>query len=147
MPVRRVFAAYLLLVLLLCVTVALGDEIVGFAITGLASRDAVTAVPRAEGRPWHEGRPRVFAVLADSLRYETAIDPVVMPNVARLFPRAARARVRSTRDAVTVPAIRAAFKGVERTELFDFVSSLFRGRSGVTSLFTDLRAEERGAVA
>lgn len=149
MPVRRVFAAYLLLVILLCVTVALGDEIVGFAISGLpfASRDAPAATARAEGRPWHEGRPRAFAVLADSLRYETAIDPKVMPNVARLFSRGARARVRSTRDAVTVPAIRAAFKGVERTELFGFVSSLFRGRSGVTSLFSDLRAEGRGAIA
>lgn len=148
--VRRVWAAYFLVVLLVCVTVALGDEIVAFSIEGppAALGAAPPAPPPASGgHPWHAGRARAFVVLADSLRWQTATDAAIMPNLARLSARGVRAKVTSTRDAVTVPAIRAAFKGVERTALFGFVTSLFRGKASVTSLFTDLRAEGRSAVA
>lgn len=145
---RRAFAAYLLLVALVCVTVALGDELVGSSVTwGASGAASAGSSARAEGRPWHAGRARVFAVLADSLRYQTAIDAGLMPGLAGVAKRGARAKVATTRDAVTVPAIRAAFTGVDRTALFGFASSLFRGKASVPSLFTDLRADGRRATA
>jgi hypothetical protein len=84
------------------------------------------------------GRPRAFFLLIDSLRDGLATDARVMPQLAAL--EGLRATVRSSQDAVTVPAIRAMFTGRERFTIFGFVKNFTHGRESVESLFTQWRA-------
>jgi hypothetical protein len=90
---------------------------------------------------------RVFVLFVDSLRYETAMDERLMPRLAELRKRSTFARVTTTRDAVTVPAVRAAFTGRERTAILGFVGNFLRSEAGVESIFRQVtRAGLRTAV-
>jgi hypothetical protein len=97
-------------------------------------------VPMETGDEAPPGRARLFALLVDSLSYESASDPKLMPNLARLRERASYARVRTTRDAVTVPAVRAAFTGKERVKLFGFAYNFLDTSQKERSVFGDLKA-------
>jgi hypothetical protein len=85
--------------------------------------------------PLHAGRPRALVLVIDSLRYETATDPAQMPYLAALRARAVWAKTVTTRDAVTVSALRAAFSGRERFSVFSVVQNFWRGDAGVESIF------------
>jgi hypothetical protein len=125
-------------------------------ISGLAGLDALTApVSTAPASAWlgpaqrpsAVGRGRVFVFFVDSLRYQTAVSPALMPYTARLRERGVYARVIPTRDAVSVPCLRAAFTGRDRTRVFGFVANFIKGNAGIESLFTELAAAgRRGAV-
>jgi hypothetical protein len=88
----------------------------------------------------HAGKNRAFVLFVDSLRYETATDPALMPRFVKLRERGTSGRVMSTRDSITLPAIRAAFTGRDRATLFGFVENLWKGNARVPSLFGDLSA-------
>ena len=96
-------------------------------------------------RRFEKGRAFVFVI--DSLRWETAMDPAIMPNLAALRSRSTFARVTPSNDAVTVPSIREAFTGEQRTKLLGFVSNFLKKRAGVRSIFTDLAAAGRKSAA
>ena len=87
----------------------------------------------------HAGRPRAFFFLVDSLRAETASDSDLMPTLHALQSRSTHAQVVSSRDAVTVSAIRAMFTGRDRFSILGFVKNFAKGREDVESLFTQLR--------
>lgn len=90
---------------------------------------------------------RAFVLLIDSLRYETAVDSAIMPELAKLRATSVYARVTPTRDAVTVPCVRAAFTGEYRTRLLGFISNFLEGSAGINSIFTDLVRQGRRAAA
>jgi hypothetical protein len=96
------------------------------------------AASDADPAPDHPGSRRMFLLMVDSLRYETAIDPHHMPHLQALRARSACAKVKTTHDAVTVPALRAAFTGEDRISVFGFVRNLWHSDEGVGSLFTPL---------
>ena len=120
------------------------------ALGGLAAVDALTALPSSLPPPEREAaslRPgRAFVLVIDSLRYQTAISPALMPSLNALRARSVFARVTPTRDAVTVPCLRAAFTGRDRTRVFGFVENFFKGDAGLESLFTQLARAGRSAA-
>lgn len=125
-------------------------SLLALVLGGLAAVDALTALPSSAQRPEHAAtdlRPgRVFVLVIDSLRYQTAISPALMPNLVALRARSVSARVTPTRDAVTVPCLRAAFTGRDRTRVFGFVENFFKGNAGLESMFTQLAQQGRSAA-
>lgn len=102
------------------------------------------ALPAGATAPDHPGNPRVFVLLVDSLRFATAIDPEQMPHLAAMRDRAMHAKLLSSRDAVTVSAIREMFTGRERFLAFGFVRDFLTGRESAESLFTQTKSASIG---
>lgn len=107
-------------------------------------RDDVVVTEVVGAAPQHDGRARLFLFLVDSLRFEAATDPELMPYLSAQYgsgtcPRGVCAKVISSRDAVTVSAIREMFTGRERFLVFGFLRDFVTGREGMESLFTQLR--------
>jgi hypothetical protein len=114
------------------------------AMDRLSAPDVPMVARQAAGvvaPPAHDGSGRMFILFVDSLRYETAAQPDVMPRLADLKLRSVSARVTTCVDAVSTPAIRAAFTGRDRASVFGFVANFKKGRESVRSLFTQLHAE------
>jgi hypothetical protein len=78
---------------------------------------------------------RVFVLLVDSLRAETALG---LPALRALRPGALLVHVLSTQDAATVPSLRAAFTGKTQRSIFAFTRNFFRGGGTLPSIFTQL---------
>jgi hypothetical protein len=95
--------------------------------------------PSAQQNAQHPGHPRLFVFLVDSLRFQTATDPSLMPHLSAMRERSVHAKVLSSRDAVTVSAIREMFTGRERFLAFGFVRDFVTGRESVESIFTQTR--------
>ena len=91
-------------------------------------------------------RPRAFVLLLDSLRYQTVTNAAIMPRSVALRGTAVTARVTPTRDAITVPSIRAAFSGRDSTSLLGFVRNFVKRSTGMESIFTQLAAQGRHAA-
>jgi Metalloenzyme superfamily len=123
--------------------VVVGGGVSMDALAGL--RALAPAQSQAHGVAHERGRAFVFIV--DSLRFETAMNPALMPHLAELRRESTFARVTPSHDAVTVPSIRAAFTGEEQTKLLGFVSNFLKKRAGVRSVFTDLAAAGRRSAA
>ncbi|HEX7668265.1 MAG TPA: alkaline phosphatase family protein [Polyangiaceae bacterium] len=128
--------------------------VVVLVVGGIAALDSLTGpreLPRPAAPVGVERAPgphgRMLVLLVDSLRWETATDPRLMPNLVALRAGATFGKVKPTRDAVTVPCIRAAFTGEDRTRVLGFVSNFLKRSVGVDSLFTDLAHDGRRAVA
>jgi hypothetical protein len=109
-------------------------------------RDAEARAPappatRAEAPP---GGGRVFVLLVDSLRAETA---EALPHLGDVRARGAFVRVLNTRDAATVPSLRAAFTGETQGSIFAFARNFVQAGGSWSSVFGDLAARgERSAV-
>jgi len=121
------------------------------SVSGLALVDTLTAPPSAAPSPDSKldaalTPGRVFVLVIDSLRYETAMTAELMPQLQALRARGTFARVTPTRDAVTVPCLRAAFTGRDRTRVFGFVENFLKGNAGLESIFTAL-AQRGGSAA
>ncbi len=118
----------------------------------MATMDHLAPVPESpdtrSGRSLLVGPPgRLFVLLLDSLRWETAMNPAIMPRLAALRSEGAFGKFIPSRDAVTVPALRVAFSGRERTSLFGFVENLRHRDGGVESLFSEAHAAGLRVVA
>jgi hypothetical protein len=85
-------------------------------------------------------RDRVFVLFIDSLRYQTATDPEMMPFLNELAKSSVTAEVETVSDAVTVPAIRAAFTGKTRFRVLGFVDNLVKRKENLPSLFSQLNS-------
>ncbi len=104
--------------------------------------DGITVydAPAPAGRPPAIRHDRVFILLLDSLRYETAIDPDFMPTLAGLRERGTWAKVQASFNAVTTPSLRAAFTGRDEVSVLGFVRNFFHGDQKFDSLFARLAA-------
>ena len=96
--------------------------------------------PNAALKPFHAGKRRMFIFLIDSLRYQTAASHDHMPNLIALRARGTYARMQTAHDAVTVPALRAAFTGKDQVTVFGFVKNFLHGTEKIPSLFTQVKA-------
>ncbi len=94
----------------------------------------------AAQRAAHPPEGRIYILLLDSLRYETAMDPAIMPNLAALRAESAWARVMPGFNASSAAAIRTAFTGRENAAVLAFVSTFFKTDAGVESIFHQLAA-------
>ncbi len=80
---------------------------------------------------------RLLVLLVDSWRYESAIDPQLMPRVARLRTMGASWRLEGVFEGFTIPSVRAAFSGHAETQLVNLVRN-FRFRAlPIESFFLD----------
>lgn len=86
------------------------------------------------------GSGRVFILFIDSWRYQAVTDPRVMPSVAKLREKATFAEVETVHDAITVPAIRAAFSGHHHFQVLGFVQNFISATPGIESLFSQLKS-------
>ena len=90
----------------------------------LKSHDPVPDDKRTIAMPSGVASPhsaRVLVLIFDSLRYETAMDAELMPNLAKLRAEGVSARVNSIYNAVTIPSIFTIFSGREDVSLLGFV--------------------------
>jgi len=105
----------------------------------VANRGHVTTDGKSPA--YHAGRRRTFIFLIDSLRYETAVDPKLMPFLCEQQKVGGTyAKVRTAHDAVTVPALRAAFTGKDQLTVFGFLRNFLHGEEQIPSLFTQASA-------
>jgi hypothetical protein len=117
------------------------------ALDSLGAPVRSTGTPEPAARPGEVARGRAFVLLLDSLRYETAMDTAIMPELDALRRSGVSARVTPPRDAVTVPSIRAAFTGEDRTRVLGFVTNFLRGSAGIRSAFSEVAARGGKALA
>lgn len=83
---------------------------------------------------------RVFILVIDSLRYETATSGEYMPYLAKLRARAVWAEVKASYNAVTVPCLRAAFTGRDEVSVLSFVQNFLHGDAAIESFFSQIGA-------
>lgn len=93
-------------------------------------RDAVLARHRS-----HPSDARVFVYIIDSLRYETAINPEIMPHLAALRAEGAHARMDPGFNSSTAASLRNAFTGRENAAVLAIVATFVHTDAGVESLF------------
>ena len=98
-----------------------------------------TTPPPPTGRAYHAGNRRAYVLLIDSLRFDIATNPDVMPNLSRFREQATWSTMTSTYDALTRPAVRAALTGRETRAVFSFVKNLARTGGAIRSLLTQAR--------
>lgn len=85
---------------------------------------------------------RVFVLMIDSLRYETAMNPAIMPNLAQLRTEGVSAQVDNIVTAVTRPSLFTIFTGREDVSLLGFLRNFIDPKSvTVESLFDQLARE------
>lgn len=99
-------------------------------------------VPSAEADP-----APLFVLFIDSLRYETAMDPALMPAMAALRTESAWARMNTVYQGHTMPAVRALFTGAMSTGVFSIVTDFSHANLRLESVFTDLKASGRSSAA
>lgn len=128
----RLFAFLLLLLAISVGVVAVSDEL-GDRSAPVASRPAGAAPVR------HAGARRAFVFIIDSLAYDAAVDPTLMPNLVALQATSVYGKVQASRDAVTTPALRAAFTGQDSFRVLGFVRNFVSGAQALGSLFGDAR--------
>jgi hypothetical protein len=126
--------------------VAAGLGVLAIAVASLLALDRVHATP-APPDPGvaavdSSSRSRLVIIVVDSWRYETATDPSLMPQVARLRARGASWKIDGVYEGFTIPAVRAAYTGHAETQLVNVIQN-FRFRAlPAESFFLD--AERAG---
>ncbi len=92
----------------------------------------------ASARPSYAGSGRVFVLFVDSLRDRTAESAELMPNLVALSKTATHAQVETVYDAITAPAVRAAFTGRSHFRVLGFVQNFVKRAQKLPSLFTQI---------
>jgi hypothetical protein len=131
------------LALLLVAIVAAGFWTMDNLTDPYADGPEATLLVESETGTHHPGAARMLILIVDSLRYETATDPEHMPHLVSMVDRSTSAKMQTTRDAITVPALRAAFTGEDRVTIFGFVRNLWHGQDQFSSLFSQLQETDR----
>jgi len=130
-PTTARLVAFLFLLLALAVGVV--------AITDELGAPGASRVDRGAAPVRRAGASRAFVFVIDSLAYEAATDPSLMPNLVALQATSAFGKVQASRDAVTTPALRAAFTGQDSFRVLGFVRNFVSGERALDSLFGDAR--------
>lgn len=105
---------------------------------------AISSTAVTEAKP---ATGRVFILLLDSLRYETAISAELMPHLSALRSRAVWAEVKPSYNAITVPCLRAAFTGRDEVSVLSFVQNFLHGDAAIESFFSQFAATGRHTSA
>lgn len=106
-------------------------------------RTSAPPVPPAAGEAAEINAPgsgRVFILFIDSWRHQAVTDPALMPGVPALREKGVFAEVETVHDAITVPAIRAAFTGHDHFQVLGFVRNFMSAAPGIQSLFSQMKA-------
>ena len=116
-----------------------GVALVDVAIEAV-QKDAEAAVPSPSAPPAAAlpAPGHVFVLLIDSLRAPRAAE---MPTVRALRPRSVFVHVQATRDAATVPSVRAAFTGRTQRSIFAFVRNFVTHGGTTPSLLSQAAAQ------
>lgn len=87
---------------------------------------------------------RGYVLFVDSLRYETARDPRLMPNLVELEKSSVFAKAIPPIDAMSITGTAAAFTGEAELRLFNLVSNFVEAGGARTSVFSQLGDYGRG---
>ena len=88
--------------------------------------------------PFASTERRMFILLIDSFRYQTASDPELMPNLDEFKKNSTYGYMQSSVDAVTAPALKVIFTGVDRFSIFAAAQNWMQGDVKVRSILTQL---------
>ncbi len=88
--------------------------------------------------PANPGYSRVFIIILDSLRLQTALDAEMMPNLAALRATGVHARMNTVYEGFTHPAVRAAFSGQTHTSIASVIANFHHTDLRIESIFTQL---------
>lgn len=80
---------------------------------------------------------RLLILHIDSWRYQTAIDSVLMPQVARLRREGASWQLETVFEGFTIPAVRAAFSGRAETQLVSLIQNFSFHALPISSFYLD----------
>lgn len=94
--------------------------------------------PAAVGADTPKREGRVFILLLDSLRFETALNAEWMPHLTALREEGAWAEVKASYNAITVPCLRAAFTGRDEVSVLSFVDNFLHKNAHLESLFSQM---------
>lgn len=103
----------------------------GSSAAGASPSDSVAG-------PAHPGYSRVFVIILDSLRLQTALDTGTMPNLAALRATGVHARMNTVYEGFTHPAIRAAFSGQTQTSIASVIANFHHTDLRIESIFSQL---------
>lgn len=92
----------------------------------------------AAARAARAERPRVFVLILDSLRYDTAMNAELMPHLAALRAEGVYARVDPGFNSSSAAAIRDMFTGRENAAVLAVVSTFLKTDAGIESIFHQL---------
>ncbi|HVS51217.1 MAG TPA: alkaline phosphatase family protein [Opitutaceae bacterium] len=92
-------------------------------------------------------RAGVYVLILDSLRYETATNPEIMPHLVALTKDGAYAKVRPGFNSSSAAALRDAFTGRENAAVLAVVSTFLKTDAGVESIFHQLALAGRTSTA
>jgi hypothetical protein len=106
------------------------------AISERVQQSAEADAPPARRDGGHLPPGRVFVLIIDSLRAQSAEN---VPALQDLRRRSLFVRIKAI-QAATVPSLRAAFTGVRQRSIFGFVGNFVHGTRTVPSIFTQLAA-------
>ena len=117
-------------------------------LDALAGLDMPSAPAVDDGAAAYDaGKPRLFVLWIDSLRYETASDPNLMPALNQLKHRGLYAKVTTSFDPISTPALKAAFTGRDQFALLGFVRNFGAHGDPVPSVFTQAAAHRLSHAA
>jgi hypothetical protein len=134
----RVFSSVCLLAAV-CITGLLWiDRTAAEHAAARASSAAATRSTESLVGPAHPGYSRVFVIILDSLRLQTALDPTLMPHLAALRANGVHARMNTVYEGFTHPAVRAAFSGQTQTSIASVIANFHHTDLRIESIFTQL---------
>jgi len=87
--------------------------------------------------PFPHSERRMFILIVDSLSYDTAIDPDLMPHLNQLKSDSTYGYMKNSIDPVTAPSIKAAFTGKDEFSISSAATNWIEGHK-VPSVFTQL---------
>lgn len=100
--------------------------------------DRAAVMAQRQARP---PRAPVFVYIIDSLRYETAIDPAIMPHLSALLSEGAYAEMMPGFNSGSAASLRDAFTGRENAAVLAAVATFIHTDAGVESIFHQMALE------
>ncbi|MEX0679797.1 MAG: alkaline phosphatase family protein [Balneolales bacterium] len=82
---------------------------------------------------------KVFVLVVDGLAYRTAMDPMIMPHLAEMRQTGSFAQVKTTYEAYSSSALRAAFSGTSQNTILGVVNNFSHRNVNIQSIFTEIQ--------
>jgi hypothetical protein len=101
---------------------------------------ASTGTPQLAKTDSAASTSRVFMVIVDGWRYQSAIDSSLMPQVHQLKKQSAHGRMETVFEGFSYPAFKAIFEGREDSRLLNAVYNFFDKPAPSPSIFSDMLA-------
>lgn len=134
--------------------VAVGAALAGAIVLGTAAALLAGEALHPSPRPRDPGvagvdttsRARLFVVILDSWRLQTATDSTLMPRTQALRARGASWPMTTVFEGFTTPALRAAFTGHAQTQLVNLIQNFSAATLPIESFFRDAQATGKRTV-